>query len=271
MFASLPAELLLPVELCAGVAAGCWLLSVITREYSWVDRTWSIMPGLYALTFAWRAGFADARLNVMTALILLWCVRLTFNFTRKGGFAPGGEDYRWAVLRARMPSWLFQLFNVVFIAGYQHLLVFLMTLPIWQAYQHPSPWRALDGCLVVVFVLLLVGETLADQQQWNFHQWKQARTAAREPVGQGFIDTGLWAWSRHPNFFCEQALWWVVYAFAVAAGAPLFNLTLVGPVLLTLLFHGSTDFTEAISAAKYPAYADYQRRVSRLLPWPGRP
>ena len=267
MFTSLPAELVLPVQLCAGIAALCWLLSVITREYSWVDRTWSLMPGVYAWTFAARAGYADARVNLVTALIVLWCVRLTLNYARKGGFAPGGEDYRWAVLRSRMPPWVFQVFNVFFIAGYQHLLVFLMTLPIWQVWAHPAPLAATDWALVAVFLLLLAGETLADQQQWNYHQWKRARIAAGEPVGNGFLDTGLWAFSRHPNFFCEQALWWVVYAFSVAAGAGWLNPTLVGPVLLTLLFHGSTNFTEEITAAKYPAYAGYQQRVSRLLPW----
>lgn len=127
MFEFLPSELVLPFQLCAGVAALCWLLSVLTREYSWVDRTWSIMPGIYAWTFAARADYTDARTNLVTALVVLWCLRLTFNYARKGGYAPGGEDYRWAVLRARMPPWAFQVFNVFFIAGYQHLLVLLMT------------------------------------------------------------------------------------------------------------------------------------------------
>jgi steroid 5-alpha reductase family enzyme len=62
----------------------------------------------------------------------------------------------------------------------------------------------------------------------------------------------------------------VVYAFAVSAGAGWWNVTLVGPVLLTLQFHGSTNFTEEITAGKYPAYATYQQRVSRLMPWPPR-
>ena len=187
MFTSLPAELVLPVQLFVGIAALCWLLSVITREYSWVDRTWSIMPGIYAYTFAARADFADARVNLVTVLIVLWCVRLTLNYARKGGFAPGGEDYRWAVLRSRMPPWAFQVFNVFFIAGYQHLLVFLMTLPIWQVWVNPAPLGTLDMVLAAVFLLLLAGETLADQQQWNYHQWKKGRTAAGEPVGNGFV------------------------------------------------------------------------------------
>jgi len=63
-------------------------------------------------------------------------------------------------------------------------------------------------------------------------------------------------------------MWWSVYLFSVAAGAGWLNLTLAGPVLLTLLFQGSTTMTERVSASKYPGYAAYQRRTSRLLPLP---
>ena len=75
-----------------------WVVSVVTREYSWVDRIWSIIPVVYVAVFATAARFADTRLDVMLALVVLWGARLTFNFARKGGYARGGEDYRWAVL-----------------------------------------------------------------------------------------------------------------------------------------------------------------------------
>src|SRR5260370_32612960 len=96
----------------AGACALTWLLSLVTREHSWVDRLWSIIPVVYLAVFASAAGFANARLDVMFGLVALWGARLTFNFARKGGYAPGGEDYRWAVLRARMPPWQFQPFNL---------------------------------------------------------------------------------------------------------------------------------------------------------------
>jgi steroid 5-alpha reductase family enzyme len=268
---TLPPECVLPVTVCAVVAAACWLLSVLTREYSWVDRIWSVVPPVYVGIFAAQADWGDARLNLMTALTTAWAARLTFNFWRKGGYARGGEDYRWAVLRERMSPALYQVFNVVFIAGYQNLLLLLIAMPAWAAWQHRgAPLGPLDWATTVVFLALLVGEFIADQQQWNFHQAKTKRRERGEPEPLGFCDGGLWAWSRHPNFFCEQGQWWAVYVFGVAAGAPWLNPTIVGAVLLTLLFHGSTNFTEQLSAAKYPAYADYQRRTSRLLPWPPR-
>lgn len=267
MMCCLPPEMVLPFSMCAAFALGCWLLSVITREYSWVDRLWSITPPMYVAAFAWQAGFDNARLNLMTVLTALWGARLTFNFVRKGGYKKGGEDYRWEELRKKMSPAVYQVFNVVFISAYQHFLLLLIALPAWEAFRSSRPLGIIDYLLAAVFALLLVGETIADQQQWNFHQQKKARKERGEPEPKGFVDTGLWAWSRHPNFFCEVSIWWVIYAFAIAAGASALNATIVGAVLLTLLFQGSTNFTESITARKYPAYADYQRRVSRLIPW----
>ncbi len=256
--------------ICLGAIALSWLLSVLTREYSWVDRIWSLIPVGYLAVFAGAAGFADARLDLMLALVALWGARLTFNFARKGGYAPGGEDYRWAVLRGRLGGWRFQLFNLGFIAGYQNLLLLLICLPGWAALRHRGGFGAPDVLAALVFLACLTGETVADEQQWRFQQWKKAETAAGRPPRPGFLSSGLFAWSRHPNFFFEQAQWWLVYAFGAIAVGSLLHWTIVGAVLLTLLFVGSTRFTESISAARYPEYAAYQARTSALVPRPPR-
>lgn len=266
----LPALLAIPAYTCLAAIALTWLLSVLTKEYSWVDRIWSVVPAVYALQFAWLSDW-HPRNVLIAALVTLWGARLTFNFWRKGGYAPGGEDYRWAILRARMPRWAWELFNIGFVAGYQNVLIFLFTWPAWIAAEHPSPLGWLDGALTFAFLGFLAGETVADQQQWNFHQDKQARQARGEPVTEPFLRTGLFAWSRHPNFFCEQAQWWVLTGFSVAAGAGWLHVGTLGAFLLTLLFDGSTRFTEAITLSKYPSYAAYQRATSRLMPWfPGK-
>ncbi|MFT4085832.1 MAG: DUF1295 domain-containing protein [Gordonia sp. (in: high G+C Gram-positive bacteria)] len=269
--------LLIVIVLAAAAALFCGVTSVITRETSWVDRLWSIVPAVYAWVFAIAAmldGRDSGRLTVMAVLVTLWGARLTFNFARKGGYS-GMEDYRWAVLRGRMKPWQFQVFNATFIAFYQNALLLLITLPAYFVWAHPAGLTAWDVVPAVLFLLFLAGETVADQQQWNFHQAKQRAGGTLEP---GFATTGLFACSRHPNFFFEQAQWWVFYVFAgltgVVAGLGFWggalNWTIVGAVLLTLLFIGSTRFTESISASKYPAYAAYQRRVSMLVPWPPR-
>ena len=262
------------VLLVAGVAAAfCWITSLITNETSWIDRIWSIVPVIYVWIFAVAAlaGGVDAtRLVVMAVLVTAWGVRLTFNFARKGGYT-GMEDYRWAVLRGRMKRWQFQVFNLLFIVGFQSALLVLISLPAFIAWQHPVPFNGWDAAFAVVFAAFLVGETIADQQQWAFHQAKKAAGGTLEP---GFLTTGLFAYSRHPNFFFEQAQWWAFYALGavalVADGGSWLNWTIAGPALLTVLFIGSTVFTESISAAKYPAYREYQRTTSMLLPLPRR-
>jgi steroid 5-alpha reductase family enzyme len=259
----------LQVCLCvfAGVCVVVWLLSVTTGEYSWVDRIWSIVPVAYVAVIAGSAGFADARLDTMLGLVALWGARLTFNFARKGGYARGGEDYRWEVLRGRMSSWQFQVFNVFFIVIYQNVILLLITLPAYTASLHRSPFGVGDVVAAVVFLAFLVGETVADQQQWNFQGWKRSEIAAGRAPDRRFVRSGLFRYSRHPNFFFEQAQWWVVFAFGAVAAGSVLQWTVVGAVLLTLLFVGSTRFTESISVSRYPEYTQYQRQTSAVVPW----
>jgi steroid 5-alpha reductase family enzyme len=249
----------------AGICLATWLLSVLTREYSWTDRIWSLAPIGYTGTFAGWSGFADARLDVMFVLVTLWGLRLTFNFARKGGYARGGEDYRWSVLRARMTPLRFQVFNLLFITLYQNAILLLISLPAYTALVHRSAFGAIDAALTVLFIAFLIGETVADQQQWTFQQRKRAAIdAGGEPAR--FLQSSLFRYSRHPNFFFEQAQWWALAAFGVvAAGSP--QWTVLGAILLSLLFIGSTRFTESISLSRYPEYAHYQRRTSAVVPW----
>ncbi len=242
--------------LCIGVAATCWLASLITREYSWVDRVWSIIPVVYVWVFAARSG--DHRTTLVAALVTAWGARLTFNFARRGGYAPGGEDYRWGVIRGRIPGRAFAVFNLVFIAAYQNALLLAIALPAWTMTQNPLPLGPLDVVATALFVVFLAGETVADQQRWDFHRG--------HPTG-GVLRSGLFRYSRHPNYFFEIAQWWVVFAFAaIAAGTPLLW-TGAGAILLTLLFLGSTAFTEWISQSRHPEFEDYKRVTPMLVPW----
>ncbi|MFG6504464.1 DUF1295 domain-containing protein [Microbacterium sp. P05] len=266
------------VLVVAGVTClGCWVASLVTKDTSWVDRIWSIVPVVYIWIFA-GAALADGedatRLLLMAVLATLWGARLTYNFARKGGYT-GTEDYRWAVLRGRMSTLQFQAFNLFFIVLYQNALLVLITLPAYVGWQHPTALTGWDVLLGALFVAFLVGETAADQQQWNFHR---AKKAAGGHLAPGFVTTGLFRYSRHPNFFFEQAQWWMFYLLgavaAVTAGAGFWggfiNASIIGPVLLTVLFIGSTIFTESITAPKYPAYAGYRKTTSMLIPWPPR-
>ncbi|MEO9181420.1 MAG: DUF1295 domain-containing protein [Acidimicrobiales bacterium] len=249
---------------------GCtfaWIASLITADTSWVDRMWSIVPVIYVWEFAGAAHLHSARLNAMGIVVTVWGVRLTYNFARKGGYV-GVEDYRWAVLRDSMSKWQFQLFNLFFIVLYQNALLVLITLPAWTAYQHGSrPFTVVDVLLCVLFFASTVAETVADQQQWDFQIAKHSTIKAGGVPDRNFVQTGLFRFSRHPNYFFEITQWWVLFFFGVIAARSILEWTVIGPVLLTLLFIGSTRFTEKISLSHYPEYAQYQRSTSAVIPW----
>ena len=250
-----------------GSAAATWIASLITHEHSWVDRIWSIVPLAYVWVFAAAAGPGNPRLTLMAILVTLWGLRLTFNFARKGGYARGGEDYRWAYLKKQMSRPLFELFNLLFIVVYQNGLLFLITGPAYLAWRHPSALGWLDWLLAAGFLAALTGETIADQQQWNFQQSKKREIAAGRTPSTRFVQTGLFRYARHPNFFFEQAQWWLLFLMGCVAAGSLLQWVVIGPALLTALFIGSTSFTEQISRERYPEYAQYQAQVSALIPW----
>ena len=156
----------------------------------------------------------------MAVLVTAWGARLTFNFARKGGYT-GMEDYRWAILRGRMKPWQFQLFNLFFIVLYQNALLVLITPPRVHRVA-ASARRSADGmprspCSSPPSSSASPSPT---SSSGTFHRAKKAAGGTLEP---GFVTTGLFAYSRHPNFFFEQAQWWAFYAIgataAVAVGA----------------------------------------------------
>ena len=248
------------------LAALCWLFSVLTREYSWVDRIWSICPPIYCIWVAWAADFDSARLNLMAALVTLWGARLTFNFVRKGGYWKGGEDYRWETVKERTGPVGFQVLNATFIAPGQMILIWWFTAPIHTAWQwQDAPFTWMDAALGALFLTFLIGETVADEQMWAFQQDKQRKLQNGEDA-EPFLRTGLYRYSRHPNYFCELGMWWTLYLFAVTASGEWLHWTGWGFILLTLLFHSSTNLAETISSGKYPSYKDYQASVPRLIP-----
>jgi steroid 5-alpha reductase family enzyme len=204
----------------------------------------------------------------MALVVTLWGARLTFNLARKGGYT-GVEDYRWAELRKEMGRAQFQLFNFFFIVIYQNAILVLITLPAFTAYRDraSTPFGVLDVLLVVLFLVCTAGETLADQQQWNFQTRKHAQIAAGRTPDPQFLQSGLFRSSRHPNYFFELAQWWVFFLLGAVAAGSLLQWSVIGAFLLSVLFVGSTRFTEKITLSRYPQYEEYQRRTSAVVPW----
>jgi steroid 5-alpha reductase family enzyme len=87
-----------------------------------------------------------------------------------------------------------------------------------------------------------------------------------DPYYKGFNTTGLWSRSRHPNYFAEQAIWLCFYVFSIGAGMGVANWSLIGALLLIVLFQGSSSLAEGISGGKYPEYEGYCKSVPRFFP-----
>ena len=261
-----------------GVGLLCFAVSELTGNASQVDKIWSIIPVVYSIYFAYASG-GDPRLVLMAACAVIWGIRLTYNFSRRGGYSlkfwAGEEDYRWELLRqnplfkGKPLNW--HLFNFFFISLYQNALLWLITLPAVMAYEPGKALGWVEYLLAALFLAFVVIETTADQQQWNFQKEKHRRkNAGEKPSGiysTGFIHTGLFSIVRHPNYASEQTIWFVFYCFSIAATGIYINWSMAGALLLIVLFQGSADFSEEISNSKYPDYARYKTLVPRFIPW----
>ncbi|MBJ2357780.1 DUF1295 domain-containing protein, partial [Sphaerochaeta sp. S2] len=122
---------------------------------------------------------------------------------------------------------------------------------------------------IFLFVCFLGIETIADQQQYTFQQAKYQLLPRKDELEdeytQGFRSSGLFRYSRHPNYFGELGVWWSIYLYSVSFHGSLLHYTIAGPILLTLLFIGSTIFTESITSSKYPGYATYKEKAGAIL------
>ncbi len=255
-----------------------FIVGELTGNNSQVDKLWSILPIVYVWVVAGYGSFTP-RLVLMAILVSLWGIRLTTNFAMKGAyqwrFWTGEEDYRWKYLRAKpefQPRWKWMLFNFFFICIYQHTLILLFSLPSLIALQfNHTPLQWFDFIIAGAILFFILFEMIADIQQWNYQSKKWALINSGklliDDYKKGFLDKGLWAYSRHPNYFAEQTIWICFYFFGVAAGGQWLNWSIAGCLLLIVLFQGSATFSESISAEKYPQYKDYQNKTSQFIPF----
>jgi steroid 5-alpha reductase family enzyme len=112
---------------------------------------------------------------------------------------------------------------------------------------------------------------LVDYQTTKHNYLKTAKIPQGSKYSQvdldrGFNVSGLWSWSRHPNFACEQTIWIVFYQWGAFASQSPLNWTVAGAIGLVGIFTASTWLTELITAKKYPQYKEYQRLVSKFFP-----
>lgn len=271
------------LALCSVIALGCFVVSFISGNVSQVDKLWSVTPFLYAWVCV-----CDDRTRLMALVATFWGVRLTGNFNRRGGYQwppwEGEEDYRWKPLREGNVPYLtclknpvpWQIFNLVFISFYQHILLMLTAIPTWVAATAvkcgtAAPLGNLDCLAAFLFVLFVCIEWRADNEQYEFQTEKYKQiNAGKELTGKfkdGFNTGGLFSFVRKPNYSAEQHIWVVYYLFSVAATGQWINYSVIGCVLLIALFQGSGWLTETLTIRRYPEYTKYQARVPLYFPY----
>ena len=250
------------VNLGAALAAMglLWLASLALRNASIVDAWWG--PGFALL--AWLdvalTGGHPRRL-LLAALISLWGLRLgAYLLWRNHG---KGEDFRYAAMRRRHGA-RFPWVSLATVFALQGVLLAVVSLPIALAMARPGApaLGALDALGAALFAVGFFFEALGD--------WQLARFKA-DPANAGRVmDRGLWAWTRHPNYFGDCCVWWGLYAIALAS--PLGWAGLPGPVAMTVLLLrvSGVALLERTIARRRPAYADYAARVPAFFPRPPR-
>lgn len=233
-----------------------WLLSLRLRDSSIVDLFWGAGFVLVAwLTLALHG--PSPRGLLVTGLTSLWGLRLAAYLTwRNHG---RGEDPRYVAMRARHgPAWPLRSLFIVF--GLQGALLWFISLPVQLAIPSltaPGPLDGLGAALVLVGVTF---ETVGDLQLARF----KANPANRGTVMQ----SGLWRYTRHPNYFGDAVVWWGLACFGLAAGA---WISLASAGLMTFLLVRVSGVALLESAMmKRPGYAEYVARTSAFIPLPPR-
>lgn len=223
-----------------------------------VDVAWSYGVGLLALLLVIIGEGAIWRRALVLLPACLWSLRLG-TYLLKNRVLSGHEDGRYVALINHWGKnamsrlfWFYQL---------QALFIFLFALPFYPIVMDPDVNMSIwDIIALLVWAVAVAGESIADNQlaRWRANPENKNRTCNK----------GLWRYSRHPNYFFEWMHWWTYVL--MGAGAPLFWLTLLGPVLMFLFLYRITGipYTEAQALRKRPEdYARYQRTTSAFFPW----
>jgi steroid 5-alpha reductase family enzyme len=237
------------------MAAATWLLSVRRHDVSIVDTLWSLMFLAAGTVYLVIGDRITDRAMLVYALLVLWSVRLAAYITwRNWG---EGEDHRYRAIRARNePGFAVKSLYLVF--GLQAMIAWIISLPLLAGFTGAAPLGWLDALAVLLFVVGFVFEVIGDWQLASFRKSAENRDRV--------LDTGLWRYTRHPNYFGNACIWWGFFVFALSAGG---WWSIVSPILMTflLLRVSGVALLEKDIGERRPAYREYIRQTSAFVPW----
>jgi steroid 5-alpha reductase family enzyme len=235
-----------------------WLISLKYRNVTVVDSLWGLGFVLIAwITMILSDGFL-VRKTLIAVLVTFWGLRLSFYLSwRNWG---KGEDPRYGLWRAESGDkfWIVSLFKVFIL---QALFMWCISLApqIGQASQAPQYLTWFDAVGVIVWTAGFLFESIGD---WQLARFKSI------PENKGKVmDRGLWAYSRHPNYFGEFLVWWGLFLVTVATPGSWW--TIFSPIIVTavLLKITGIPLTEKVITATRPGYSEYVRRTNAFIPW----
>jgi len=249
-----PLTRLLVADLAATLTV--FAASLTLDNTSVYDPYWSVAPFAIAVWWAAVDGVWSGSEIWVLALLGIWGARLTGNFLR-GWPGLQHEDWRYDAYRRHGPG-AYWFISLVGLHGVPTLVVFAAMLPVWGITDHPAPmgwlsWVGIGGAFVSIGI-----EAIADQQ---LHRYR-----ATDPAPDAVLDTGLWAWSRNPNYLGEMGFWWSLWLIACGASWT-HTWTVVGPMLVTALFvFISIPLKEArMAERRSAAWKAYTGKTPRLL------
>jgi steroid 5-alpha reductase family enzyme len=238
-----------------------WVVSLVIQDVSIIDVFWGLGFVLVSAAAIWRHGAPDRRGLLIFTIVTAWAVRLALHLFLRWRRL-GHEDRRYAAMR-RKAGPRFALISLFTVFWLQAGVLWVVSLPLQAAFAAaPSVLGPLDFVGAAIALAGLIIEALADLQLTRF---------SRDPANQGkVLDTGLWAWSRHPNYFGDTAMWWGVFLLCISASHAWW--TIIGPIVMTyfLLNVSGVPMLERKMADRRPEYADYVRRTSSFVLWPPR-
>lgn len=240
------------------ILAISWSIAAWKNYFSFIDVLWPIMVALLATSYAVFVPGYMFRKVILVVFVCAWALRLaTHLFLRLRTTFPK-EDPRYDRLKAKWGAHTNRNFFVFYML--QGLAAILLAVPFWIYIMHPSDtmhWTEIVG--MVLFVLALAGEATADEQLRRFRRQKENKRKT--------LTTGLWAFSRHPNYFCEWLIW---VAFALMAiSAPRSGLAIFAPAVMLvalLRWTGVPANEEQAQDSRGDSYREYQRTTSQFFP-----
>jgi steroid 5-alpha reductase family enzyme len=231
-----------------------WQVSVIRKDVSTVDSLWSLFFLLAGVVFAVSSLPLSDRGLLVLVLLAAWSLRLSVFITARNWGEP--EDYRYQTIRANNePGFTFKSLYIVF--GLQGVLAWVIALPLLPAITQDSALGMLDFVAAALWLIGFVFEAGGDYQLSRFK---------RDPANKGrVLNTGLWRFTRHPNYFGDFCIWWAFYLFAVSAGG---WWSIISPLLMSflLLKVSGVAMLESTISERRPEYADYIRRTNAFFP-----